>query len=84
MGCRQRVPGRAVLTRLTGAEVCAEYVWLIDNGLSVPFACKALGKTFPNMERQLIRYGYNDYAAALSVEYRLERTLANERQQRSA
>lgn len=84
MGGRQRVRERAVLTRLTGAEVCAEYVWLIENGLSVPFACKALGKTLTNMERQLVRYGYTKYAAALSVEYRYERTLANERQQRSA
>ena len=72
------------MARLTGAEVCEEYVWLVSNGLSVPLACKALGKTLSNMERQLWRYGYSDYVAALSVEYRYERTLANERQRISA
>jgi hypothetical protein len=72
------------LSKPTGAEVCAEYVWLVSNGLSVPLACEALGKTITNMERQLVRYGYNEYAPALSREHRLERTLANERQRLSA
>jgi hypothetical protein len=84
VGGRQRVRGGAVLSKPTGAEVCAEYVWLVSNGLSVPLACEALGKTITNMERQLVRYGYNEYAPALSREHRLERTLANERQRLSA
>jgi hypothetical protein len=72
------------LSPLPGAEVCEEYVWLVSNGLSVPLACEALGKTLYAMDRQLWRYGYTDYTARLAVEIRLERTLANERKRISA
>ena len=72
------------MARLSGAEVCAEYVWLVDNGMSVPLACETLGKTLSNMERQLARYGYTGYTSALSREQRYERTIANEREKCSA
>ena len=84
MGGGERLRRGAVLSPLPGAEVCEEYVWLVSNGLSVPLACKALGKTLYAMDRQLWRYGYTDYTARLAVEIRLERTLANERKRISA
>ena len=83
MGFRQERRGD-FLSPLPGAEVCEEYVWLVSNGLSVPLACEALGKTLYAMDRQLWRYGYTDYTARLAVEIRLERTLANERKRISA
>ncbi len=84
MGGGERLRRGAVLSPLPGAEVCEEYVWLVSNGLSVPLACEALGKTLYAMDRQLWRYGYTDYTARLAVEIRLERTLANERKRISA
>jgi hypothetical protein len=84
VGGGERLRRGAVLSPLPGAEVCEEYVWLVSNGLSVPLACEALGKTLYAMDRQLWRYGYTDYTARLAVEIRLERTLANERKRISA
>ena len=84
MGGGERLRRGAVLSPLPGAEVCEEYVWLVSNGLSVPLACKALGKTLYAMERQLWRYGYTDYTAAISREIFFERTLASERKRISA
>jgi hypothetical protein len=67
------------MARLTGAEVCEEYSWLVTNGMSPLLACQSLGRGLPAMSKMLLRYGFLDLMSGVEREIRLQRNYKNER-----
>jgi ketol-acid reductoisomerase len=61
------------MARLPGDEVCAEYEWLVTNGMSAALARETLEKNIPTMARLLYRYGYTHHIAELERERRFDK-----------
>jgi hypothetical protein len=65
---------------LPGDEICAEYEWLVSNGMSPVMACEVLHKSLPAMSKMLYRYGFVERSGELDRERRLNESCARDRQ----